>query len=311
MASGMASGVMPCATTIRSWILRLGLYARTRPHDPNVRRVWFVDHTIPIGVVKLLVILSCPLSEVPFGERALAVKDLSLIAMVPMERSTGDLVERELEKAALRVGPPALIVSDQGADLQKGIRAYGECRPQVAQVPDIAHYGANLLQREWEGHPRWTEFLAKLQDVSSKLRQSKSAELMAPRLRAKARFMNIGIQVRFAQRVLKLLESPTASAKVVEHYSWLKDYRAELSVWLGEHGWVSSTIATLRVEGLHAGSLREVRGYTALFHAALLGIHAFEAGAELDGGDTFASLLSINLTLDMYTCASLDSYVRS
>ena len=54
-----------------------------------------------------------------------------------------------------------------------------------------------------------------------------------------------------------------------------------------------------------------LRGHTALFHAAMLGIHAFEAGAERGGGDFLASRLSINLTLDMYTCASLDGYDRS
>ena len=154
---------MPGHTTIRSWILRLGLYALTRPLDRSQPWVWLVDHSIQIGSTKLLVILGCPASQLPFGERALAMSDLSLVALVPMEQSNGDVVERELEVAALRTGRPAQIASDQGSDLLKGIADYRALRSEIAHVPDIAHYGANVLEHAWEDDPRWSEFAANLQ----------------------------------------------------------------------------------------------------------------------------------------------------
>ena len=52
-----------------------------------------------------------------------------------------------------------------------------------------------------------------------------------------------------------------------------------------------------------------LRGHTGFFHAASLGKSAFaavEAGPESPGGATLVRRLTINLTLDMYTCASLD-----
>lgn len=247
-----ASFAVPSFSTIRSWLLRVGYYALTRPLDKTTLWLWLVDHTIQIGPQKMLVILGCPMAQVPFGKRALQLSDLQLVALVPMEKSNGATVETELENAAQRTGAPRLIVSDQGSDLRKGIADYLEFRPGTAHVPDVAHYGATLLEHAWDDCPRWQQFIKHLQDTSSKLRQAKSAYLLAPRLRPKARFMNVAVQLRFASRVLKHLESDTAHAKAVEHYGWLKGFREDLAVWLREHGLVQTTIELVRVEGLHA-----------------------------------------------------------
>ena len=252
---GWASFAVPCFSTIRSWLLRLGYFNLTRPLDKTKSWLWLIDHTIQIGTQKILVILGCPMDEVPFGERALQLSDLQLVALVPMEKSNGALVETELENAAQRTGVPRLIVSDRGSDLRKGIADYVEIRPTTAHVPDAAHYGANLLEHAWDQQPRWQQFLKELQDTSSKLRQTKSAYLLAPRLRAKARFMNVDAPLQFAGRVLKHLDGNVPRAKALEYYGWLKEYRDDLAVWQREHGLVQTTIALVRVQGLHTGTL--------------------------------------------------------
>ena len=105
---------VPCFSTIRSWILRVGHYALTRPLDRETPWVWLIDHTMQIGTVKMFAILGCPLNRVPFGERALQLSDLQLVALVPMEKSNAALVDAELVKAVDRVGQPHTIVSDLG-----------------------------------------------------------------------------------------------------------------------------------------------------------------------------------------------------
>jgi hypothetical protein len=170
---GFADFPVPAASTIRSWIVRLGLFALNRPLDKTQPWFWLIDHTIQIGSKKLLVILGGSLNRVAFGQHALALSELQLIALVPMEASNGQLVEGELELAALRTGVPQLIVSDQGGDLVKGIANYSELRPAVKHVLDVAHFGANLLERSWESQLAWSEFIEKIQQTSSKLRQSK------------------------------------------------------------------------------------------------------------------------------------------
>mgnify|MGYP000358181773 CR=1 FL=1 len=245
---------VPCFSTIRSWLLRVGHYALTRPLDKSVPWVWLADHTIQIGVQKMLVILGCPMNQVPFGQRALQLSDLQLVALVPMEKSNGALVEAELEQAVERTGRPRLIVSDQGSDLKKGIADFQSWYPGTAYVPDAAHFGATVLEHAWDDEPRWQQFIKELQSTSAKLRQTKSAYLLAPRMRAKARFMNVHVQLRFARRVLKLLQREVPHPKAVEYYGWLNDYAEDLAVWEREHGLVQTAIELVRVEGLHAGT---------------------------------------------------------
>ena len=69
--------------------------------------MWIIDHTIQIGATKVFVIVGCPLSDVPFGQRSLSLADLHLIALVPMEQSNQYLVAAELKKAAQRTGAAA------------------------------------------------------------------------------------------------------------------------------------------------------------------------------------------------------------
>ena len=171
-----------------------------------------------------------------------------------MDKSNGAAVEIELENAARRTGQPRQIVSDQGSDLRKGIADYQSDRPQTVYVPDVAHYGATQLEHAWDEQPRWQQFIKNLQETSSKLRQTKSAYLLAPRMRPKARFMNVDVQMRFACRVRKHLHGATPQAKAVEYYGWLNDYRDDLAIWEREHGLVQTTIALVRVHGLHAGT---------------------------------------------------------
>jgi hypothetical protein len=143
-----ASFAVPSFSAIRSWLLRVGLYALTRPLPRRTRGwVWLVDHTIQIGTLKILVILGCPLDRVPFGERALQLADLQLVALVPMEQSTGATVNNELDRAVERTGVPAQIVGDQGSDLKKGITDFCNWEIYTEYVPDVAHYGATLLER--------------------------------------------------------------------------------------------------------------------------------------------------------------------
>lgn len=244
----------PSHTAIRMWLLRVGLNALKRPLDRTVSWVWLIDHTIQIGSMKALVILGCPIGAVPFGERAFRLADLHLVALVPMEKSNGDLVKAELDVATKRTGVPSQIVSDQGSDLCKGIADYQKSHPETSAILDIAHYGANVLEHAWEDQPRWQEFNAKLQGSASKLRQNKAAYLLPPRMRDKSRFMNVDRLLKFASRVLAHLDGATPNEKAVENYSWLRDYRMDLSIWMREHSMVEAAKDQLRVDGLHAGT---------------------------------------------------------
>jgi hypothetical protein len=107
------------------------------------------------------------------------------------------------------------------------------------------------LKHAWSDQPRWQSFGQQLQDTSAKLRQTKAAYLLAPRMRPKARFMNVDAQLRFAAQLLKHLDGAAPQAKALEYYGWLRDYRDDLARWQREHGLVRTVIELVRVDGLH------------------------------------------------------------
>jgi hypothetical protein len=212
--------------------------------------VWLVDHTVQIGACKLLVIVGCLLSEASLGERPLRQSDLHLVHLSLMEHSTKEAVAVELERAALRTGVPRQIASDQGADLNGGVKLFQQQHAGIAHVHDLAHQAANVLKQRWGKDERWSALLARLAQTGAKLRQTREAHLVGPTMRPKARFMNVGPTLRFAGRVLKLLDTPTPSARTEEHYGWLREYREALTSWTSEHLVAEAALQHVRTHGV-------------------------------------------------------------
>jgi hypothetical protein len=240
----------PGATTVRSWVLRLGYAQLTRPLSHDHRWAWLIDHTLQIGATKLFVIVGVPLDCVPFGVRPLQLADLHLVAMVPMAESNQDRVAEALENAIARTGVPRQIVADGAADLQKGIARFQERHSQTASVPDAAHHAANLLKYYWQNDPRWPAFTRRMNETATAIRQTGSAYLVAPKLRNKARFMSVGAFVRFGQIVLRKLQEAEPSADVVRRYGWVSAYADAVSAWSEQHQVVQVMLRQVRVEGL-------------------------------------------------------------
>lgn len=247
---------MPSYGAVRSWLLRLGCYALLCPL-PAGSWVWLIDHTVQIGASKLLVIAGCPLADVP-RDRPLRQSDLHLVHLALMEHSTQATVAQELEQAAKRTGIPRQIGSDQGSDLEGGVKLLQQRHAGVAHVHDLAHQAANVLKSRWNHDPRWTEFVSKLSQAAAKLRQTGDAHLLPPTVRAKARFMNVRPTLRFAGRVLRLLDATTPSARTEEQYGWLRNYREALANWTSEQAAAEATVAHVRTRGVNRDTAAEL-----------------------------------------------------
>lgn len=241
---------MPSFGAVRSWLLRLGCYALTCVL-PVGDWVLLIDHTVQIGPCKLLVILGCPQSGVPFGERPLRQSDLHLVGLSLMEHSNDTTVAAELERAKDRVGTVRQIVSDNGSDLNGGVALFQQKHAGVAHVHDMAHQAANVLKQRRSRDESWSAFVAKLAQAGAKVRQTGEAHLRPPTVRAKARFMNVGPTLRFAQRVLTLLDTGKASVRTEESYGWLREDRVALANWQSEQAVVASTLEHVRRHGLN------------------------------------------------------------
>ena len=154
-----ATTVIPAASSVRWWLQRLGLYALREPLPRAGDWVLLIDHSVQIGTVKVCVILGIRLCDVPYPQRALRYEDMQVIAVIPVEQSTGEIVDAQLEQAALRTGIPRQIVSDGGSDVKKGAALFAGRHPETTVTYDAAHHGAIVLKRRFEDDPQWSEYI--------------------------------------------------------------------------------------------------------------------------------------------------------
>jgi hypothetical protein len=245
---------LPEATSVRWWLQRLGLFALHEELDVAEDWVYLIDHSVQIGTVKACVILGLRLRDVPFPARALRHDDLWVLAVIPTECSTGEIVAAQLEQAAKRTGPPRQIVSDHGSDVKKGSELFAQRHPDTVVTYDAAHYGAIVLQRRFKADPRWSEFLARVGQVKARIQQTSDAFLLAPSLRPKARYMNVASLLRWGRRILSLVDrGPSggpASERAETRYGWLQEFRASLQEWSRWEATVRNGVEFLRTRGL-------------------------------------------------------------
>jgi hypothetical protein len=146
----------PSPTTVRTWLLRVGLYQIQRSLEKADDWVWIVDHSVQIGQLKAMLIVGFRLSVWQQRERkTLSFRDVQVVILDPIRTSNGEVVDAQLESAISRTGLPRLIISDDGRDLHKGLRLFRKRNPTVAWIYDIKHKTAALLKRELERDEQW------------------------------------------------------------------------------------------------------------------------------------------------------------
>jgi hypothetical protein len=276
LAGPTADAAVMTWTTLRCWLMRLGLYALLRPLKRADDWAYLTDHTVQIGSVKCFAVVGVRLSQLPYPGRCLQREDLELIELVPMVHSTAATVEQALEKADLRTGVPRLIVSDQGGDVQGGIERYCKNHPHTVATCDTAHKGANLLRRLLEADERWGGFVAQLGQTKAKLQQTPLACCVGPRLRPKARFMNLAAPLRWARWCLRLLDgsqprdqalsnrqravlATIAREQLEAKLGWLREYSQAIEEWSQWHEVIQVVVRQARRHGIDRNTVAELR----------------------------------------------------
>jgi hypothetical protein len=254
--------------------MRLGLWALRRPLPRADDWAYLIDHTVQIGTTKCFAVVGLRLSEWP--DRCLEHGDLRLIELAAMDHSTAAAVQRALERAAGRTGPPRLIVSDQGGDVLGGIDHYCRDHPGTAATCDAAHAGASRLRRSLEADERWSAFVARLGTTKAKLQQTSLACCIGPRLRPKARFMNLAAPLRWARWCLRLLDGSLPegrplterqravlegidAAELEAGLGWLREYRQAVEEWSQWHEVIQVVVRQVRRYGVDRDTVAGLR----------------------------------------------------
>jgi hypothetical protein len=260
-----AATILPAATSVRWWLQRLGLFSLRESLEVADDWAYLIDHSVQIGTVKVCVILGVRLRDVPFPVRALRHDDMHVLAVIPTERSSGEIVTMQLEQAATRTGSPRQIVSDHGSDVKKGSELFAQRHPDTVVTYDAAHHGAIVLKQRFEADQRWSEFITRLGQVKLRIQQTSDAFLLAPSLRPKARYMNLASLLRWGRNILTLLDrgpgGGDASARAESRYGWLREFRVALAEWSRWEATVRRSVEFVRTRGLSHGCESELSAH--------------------------------------------------
>jgi hypothetical protein len=261
-------GAGPTPQGGRLWLLRIGLFELQRPKEQADDWVWIVDHTVQLGTVKVLLIVGLRLSQWERQERGpLGHHDLQVVLMEPTEKSDGDLVQAQLERAAAATGVPRAILSDGCRELNKGIRQFRETHAETAGLQDLKHKLARLLEGELTKDQRWPAFLQTCAHLRKKTQQTEWAFVAPPATKEKARFMNLGELIRWAAKSRCFLDAPKfptefhpASDRLEELLSPLREYDAALPEWHEMIELISQSMDEVRQQGYHCGLKLALQG---------------------------------------------------
>jgi hypothetical protein len=128
----------------------------------------------------------------------------------------------------------------------------------VAELSDIKHKLALLVKAELEADARWSGLVSAVGKTKSQTQQTNLAHLMPPRLKEKARYMNLEELVNWGRRALRYLDdaldSPVSAAeshRLDAKLGWLREYREALEEWGGMLAVVEGALEVIRQDGYY------------------------------------------------------------
>jgi hypothetical protein len=232
----------PSRMTVQNFILRIGLYL-LQSVSPQSDWIWIVDHTFSVGTFKVMIVLGIRHSEFVRLERPLTYRELTVIAILSVETSNGEVVKQQFDKLAEKNGVPVAILSDAGSDLSKGTRLFQAEHPEVVPLYDIKHLVSRTVEKIMTPQEQWESFRSACTNCANTVRQSPLAHLKPPRPKTKARYMNIDREIQWAARMLWVLDRVRSGhltdvqkkrlpqELVEEKFSWLDQYRDSINQW--------------------------------------------------------------------------------
>lgn len=217
----------PSHTTIRRWTNRLGLFQLIKEKEKADDWCYIVDNSVRIESRKLCLVIGLRLSKLK-KEGYLTFEDVEILEIGLINGKATQEVEKFLESAIKKTGVPLQICSDQGSDVVPAIKLIIAKYPSIKHLPDVIHATSNILKKMLKKNTRWEAFAKKVGQAKNKLKQSQYSALCPPRIRGKSRFLNCGVVIDWALRVIDLIESKDVDAGIIIKLGWLFDYKNDI-----------------------------------------------------------------------------------
>jgi hypothetical protein len=221
LAEGGALTKAPCPQTVINWVMRLALVrgdaarrlqGRLLPAAPFSNGfIWMIDLSIGLGTGKILAVVAVDAQHHALAPGALALDRVRCLGVAVADSWTGETIAALLRRLIAQLGRPAAYLKDGGGDLRKAVDILEEQGLGSPCIDDVSHAMASMLKRSYQDHPAFETFVSACGRVSGHLKHTILACLVPPKVRTKARFMNVHRLVTWADRVLHL--SPSGGAK--------------------------------------------------------------------------------------------------
>ena len=261
---------LPCANSGRLWLVRLGLFALTRQKTIADDWLWMMDHTVQLGPWKCLVIVGIRLSDWHRLDRPLCHQDLSLLNLTPMKTANKEAVAEQLHQTCSQTGVPLAVLSDEGTELKGGMQLFQQQLTSTSAKPvhvhDIKHKAAALLKKQFAFTGAWDSFVKHLTRTKQGVTLTPLAFLNPPRLRNKARFMNVACVINWGCRALRFVKAPRDfpdeaidREKLEAKLGWLRGFEKQLVEWKKLITLIHAVERYVRREGYHSGARKELR----------------------------------------------------
>lgn len=257
---------VPCPTSIRLWLQRLGVAAVTAPIKKSNDLIWLADHSNQIGTEKILVVLGVPASQLPAPGETLKHEDVRVLMVKPGTSWKKEDMAAAYTELEQRVGTPRAVIADGAAELHDGAECLKTRRADMIVLRDFKHYAANLFKAMLGKCERFAEFNKLVGQTRCAIQQTELAHLVPPSIRQKSRFMNLKAVLEWADCMLWLLEHPKAEScgmftaeRLEKKLGWLKSFCNEIALWNEYQQVISRGLALINTQGLVSGIADRLR----------------------------------------------------
>ena len=268
---------IPAWTTIRTWLLRMGVAVLQEPSERAEDWVWMADHSNQIGQEKALVVLGIRASQMPPPGETIKHENVRLLTVRPGKKWKREDMAAVYQELAQQYGLPRSVLSDGAVELREGAECLKKPSGNTMVLPDFKHKAAIYFEAAVGKQPRFDEFISCLGKTRSAIQQTELAHLTPPGQKPKARFMNMGATLEWAAMVGWLLDDGKSQARrwvaterLEEKLGWLRSFASELAEWRECQQVVDRGLKFINEQGLFRGAsagLREAMGVQ-LQHAA-------------------------------------------
>jgi len=256
---------LPDWTTVRGWLMRLGVAALEAPLEEADDWIWMADHSNQIGQEKALAIIGIRTSNMPPAGVAIRHEDVRLLLLEPAVNWKTDDVAAAYQRLAEKAGPPLAVITDGACELRDSVETLQAERENTILLSDFKHFAANVLKKVVGADERFGEFTSQSGSTRSAIQQTELAHFTPVSPKPKARFMNLSATLKWANMVLwhlahahSVARQEITTSRMNDKLGWLRKYRDDIQRWSRCQDVVSTAVTFVNEQGLFRGGANQL-----------------------------------------------------